>query len=181
MTVHRLRSSLMWGWLAVGFGAIVAAAQIATGGFSQALVGLGLGLAIAGLGWALFLRPAVILRADAVEVRNVVRIGSISWGRIAHVDLKWTLELVGDDGARVGSFAVPRSSAPRRRRTEEPAVTPSTSDQIASEIRQRAEAARAGDMPAAGRQAPSISRTTDLTGVAIVLASAAAAVLAFVA
>ena len=176
MDMHRLRSSTIWGWIAVGLGVVVAIAQLATSGLADAHVGLGLGLASAGLGWAVFLRPAVGISPDEVVFRNVIQRATIAVSRIASVELKWSLEVVGDDGRRMGSFAAPVSSAARRARTRgAPGDETGTEDlagEIAALVDQRAAAA------AAAGAGPSVIKQPEWAGIGIVVASAVAALVA---
>jgi hypothetical protein len=54
------------------------------------------GLAVA---WAVFVRPAVLLDAKGVTLRNIVRDAHIPWTRLTGVTSRWNLKvLVGDNG-----------------------------------------------------------------------------------
>jgi hypothetical protein len=54
------------------------------------------GLAVA---WAVFVRPAVLLDASGVTLRNIVRDVHIPWTRLTSVTSRWNLKvLVGDQG-----------------------------------------------------------------------------------
>ncbi|WP_159450188.1 PH domain-containing protein [Demequina sp. NBRC 110056] len=178
MVVHRLRSSLIWGWIAVGFGAAVAIVQLASSGFADAHVGLGLGLAAAGLGWAAFLRPSVVVSPDEIELRNVVQIASMPVDRIAGVELKWSLELVGDDGKRIGSFAAPVSGASRRLRARGQEGDERSTEHIAAEIGAIVEDSRSAGSADAAPSGPSAVKRADWAGIGIVVASVAAAAIA---
>ena len=58
------------------------------------------GLAVA---WALFVRPAVLLDAKGVTLRNIVRDVHIPWTRLTGVTSRWNLNvLVGDKGYTPG-------------------------------------------------------------------------------
>lgn len=47
--------------------------------------------------WVLFVRPAVLIGADGVTIRNVVRDVHIPWAKVTHVDSRWSLKVyVGD-------------------------------------------------------------------------------------
>ena len=118
MQTYRARSSLIWGWIAVGTGAAVAVWHVATAGFAYAHGGLGLGAAMAALGAAAFLRPHVAVAEDRIEIHNVTQVATVPFSRLEALDTRWTLEARGDDGRKVGAFAAPAPGASQSRRIE---------------------------------------------------------------
>lgn len=70
---------------------------------------------IAAISWVLFLRPRVRLRADGVEIRNVVTDTVVPFGAVDQVTHQWALELHDNQGRRHSSWAVPVRREWRRR------------------------------------------------------------------
>ena len=118
MQIYRARSSLVWGWLAVGVGTTVAVWHVASAGVSDAHGGLGLGAAMAALGAAAFLRPHVAVSHDRVELHNMTQVATVPFARLETLDTRWTLEARGDDGRKAGAFAAPAPGASQSRRIE---------------------------------------------------------------
>jgi hypothetical protein len=114
MQTYRSRSSQVWGWVAVGLGTAMALVAALTPGLSQSSVGVGLGVAFAASGVAIYLRPSIGIGADAIEVRNVVQVITVPFARLDSLETRWTLEMVGDDGKRVGSTGAPTRSSRQR-------------------------------------------------------------------
>lgn len=55
-------------------------------------------LVLAGV-WSIFVRPAVLLDAEGVTIRNVLRDVHIPWALLTYADARWSLKLfVGDRG-----------------------------------------------------------------------------------
>jgi len=52
-----------------------------------------------GLGgvWSIFVRPAVLLDAEGVTIRNVLRDVHIPWAQLTYVEARWSLKLFVDD------------------------------------------------------------------------------------
>lgn len=119
MRTYRARSSYVWGWLAVATGIGIAA----TAGVGSVNAAVGLGAAIAAAGIAAFLRPRVAIADDHVEVRNIVTTDSMPFARLARVETRWSLELVGDDDRTVGAFAAPAPGALQSVRLRRDAAT----------------------------------------------------------
>ncbi|MFV0286032.1 MAG: hypothetical protein ACK5IM_06525 [Demequina sp.] len=119
MEIYRSRSSQVWGWLCVGLGAAILLIQLIGSGLNGFSVGFGVAVAFAAVGAAAFLRPAVAVGRDAVEFRNVTQTVAIPFSRLAGLEAHWSLELVGDDGTKVGSFAAPARSGRDRLKSPE--------------------------------------------------------------
>jgi len=64
---------------------------------------------------ALFWRPAVVVDADAVELRNVLQDVRVPWGALDGVDTRYALTLVVGE-RRLQSWAAPARGRPPRRR-----------------------------------------------------------------
>ncbi len=109
MDVYRARSSLVWGWLCVALGLIFAVTDVVGSGLAEARLGVGVGAGVALVGIAVYLRPAVLIGDDGVVFRNVVTTASASFARIEEVSMRWSLEIVGDDGRKAAAFAAPAS------------------------------------------------------------------------
>ncbi|WP_084078928.1 PH domain-containing protein [Demequina sp. NBRC 110057] len=110
MEIYRSQSSRVWGWLCVGIGGTILLVQLIGSGLEQIHVALGMALAFAGMGAAAFLRPAVAVGDDHVELRNVTQTVVVPFARLDGLEAHWSLELVGDDGTKAGSFAAPARS-----------------------------------------------------------------------
>ncbi len=103
--------------LAIGFVTMVSCALLVVLGlFSSA--GLSVGdvtwpLSLALLAWALFVRPRVVIRKDAVLLQNLVRDVQIPWDRIDATQARWNLRVVTGGGATYGSWAISKQRPPR--------------------------------------------------------------------
>jgi len=115
MQVYRARSSLVWGWLCVGLGIVLGAGGVMSSGQGSTQQGLGFGAALAMIGIAAYLRPALKVTADAVEVTNITRNAVMPLSRIADISVGWSLEIHGDDGLIIASFAAPTTRNARAR------------------------------------------------------------------
>ncbi|SEJ34476.1 hypothetical protein [Demequina mangrovi] len=116
MQTYRARSSVVWGWVAIGLGVVVAVIHVSTVGFEYATGGLGLGAAAALFGYGAFLRPHVATYEDRVELHNVTQTATMPFSRLADLDTRWSLEVIGDDGLKVGAFAAPAPGGVSARR-----------------------------------------------------------------
>lgn len=188
MRTYRARSSAIWGWTAIGVGILIAVVHAASVGVANAQGGLGLGLAAAATGLAAFLRPHVAAGEDAVEVHNVLTVTTTPYARLDRLETRWTLELVGDDGRKAGSFAAPAPGAAQAHRIRKdahrigdqeaaygsPGDHPGTpSGDAAAMVRERWDAWKAThpDAPAGSRAAgagASSTRRLDPVGAALV-------------
>lgn len=113
MQVYRARSSLVWGWLCVGLGVLLGAGGVMASGQGSAQQGLGFGACLVLIGVAGYLRPALIVTGDAVTLKNVFHTSALPLSRIEEIRLNWSLEIHGDDGMTIRSFAAPTSRATR--------------------------------------------------------------------
>ncbi|MBC7298073.1 MAG: hypothetical protein H5T82_04190 [Demequina sp.] len=186
MQSYRARSSLVWGWLSVGLGLIMGIADVIASGVAGAQVGLGLGAAVAMIGTAAYLRPAVEVTPDSVVFRNMVHTATAPFARIQEISMRWSLEVRGDDGRKAGAFAAPAS---RRGRTgvfsnesldlaqgDEREGNPDSTGSHVFEAWQAWTAAHGTETDSA---TASITRQLDVIGLALVLGSIAAVVFAF--
>lgn len=58
--------------------------------------------------WAIFVRPAVLVDAGGVTVRNVVRDAHIPWSSLTHVQTRWNLKVfAGDRGFTAWAISSP--------------------------------------------------------------------------
>ncbi|WP_062461570.1 hypothetical protein [Demequina soli] len=196
MHTYRARSSTVWGWIAIGIGALVAVLHILSVGITHAHGGIGLGGAVALFGWAAFLRPHVAAGEDAVEIHNVTQTASVAYARLESLDTRWSLEAVGDDGTKVGAFAAPAPGARAARRPARPeeaesaaagvAMVGRAGDRIgtpsgdaAAMVRARLDAWRAAHpdaAPAAGDASPAVVRRPDWIGIGAMTAGTALAI-----
>lgn len=176
MQTFRARSSVVWGWIAVGAGAALALLHLATVGFSRGTGGFGLGVAAIAVGTAAFLRPRVETHGDAVVLRNTTHAVSIPFARLGAIETRWSLTLVDDAGRRWGAFAAPApgAAASMRRPAGEddaslggrPSDRPGTaSGDAAAMVHDAWEAWRAGHPD--GESDAAVERTPDLVGVAL--------------
>lgn len=125
MQVYRTRGSLVSGWLTVGVGLLLGAGGVMAASHGSAQQGIGLGACVAMIGVAAYLRPAVIVSPDAVTFKNVFHTAVVPLSRIKEISPRWSLEVHGDDGMTMGSFAAPTTRAARshegsRNRDQEP-------------------------------------------------------------
>ncbi|HZJ39537.1 MAG TPA: PH domain-containing protein [Demequina sp.] len=186
MHTYRARSSLIWGWVSVGLGLILAVSDLIASGVTGAKVGLGLGACVAMIGAATYLRPAVEVTPDGIVFRNLVHTATAPFARIQEISMRWSLEMLGDDGIKAGAFSVPAS---RRGRTgvfsnesvdlaqgdEREGRQDSTGSQVYAAWHTWKDAH--GGVP--DRTSASITRRLDVVGLALVLGSIAAVVFAF--
>ncbi len=186
MQTYRARSSLIWGWVSVGLGLILAFSDLIASGAAGAKVGLGLGACVAMIGAATYLRPAVDVTTDGVVFRNIVHTATAPFARIQEVSMRWSLEIHGDDGMKAGAFSVPASrhgrtgvfsneTAERAQRDEREGRQDSTGTQVYAAWQTWTNAH--GGAP--DRTSASITRALDPVGLALVLGSIAAVVFAF--
>lgn len=107
MRRYRSRSALVIAAALIVFFTTAAIAHITAGGVSEAGPSIGL----ATLAWcvaiAAYIRPKVLVGDNRVEIHNVVSVATINFERLAFVDTRWALELMGDDGRKVSAFAAP--------------------------------------------------------------------------
>lgn len=125
MQVYRTRGSLVSGWLTVGVGLLLGAGGVMAASHGSAQQGIGFGACVAMIGVAAYLRPAVIVSGAAVTFKNVFHTAVIPLSRIKEISPRWSLEVHGDDGMTMGSFAAPTTRAARshersRSRDQEP-------------------------------------------------------------
>lgn len=180
MQSYRARSSLVWGWISVGLGLSMVALDLVASGFSEAKIGLGLGACVAMMGTATYLRPAVELSPDAVVFRNIVHSASAAFSRIDEINMRWSLEMRGDDGRKAGAFAVPASRGGRtgifsneeaeRAHLDERESRP---DSVASRVHDAWQASPSTHVSAPDPSSPSITRRLDPVGLALVFGSVA--------
>ncbi|MDN4477666.1 hypothetical protein QQX10_07360 [Demequina sp. SYSU T00039] len=118
MQTYRARSSQIWGWTAVGTGAVIAVWHVIAAGLGNAQGGLGVGAGMIALGLAAFLRPHVAVTDDRVEIHNITQVATVPFSRLEGLDTRWSLEVRGDDGRKAGAFAAPAPGAAQSRRIE---------------------------------------------------------------
>lgn len=186
MHSYRARSSLVWGWLCVGLGLVLVFSDLVASGLAGAKVGLGLGACVAMIGTAVYLRPAVEITSDSVVFRNIVHTATAPFARIQEISMRWSLEILGDDGKKAGAFAAPAS---RRGGTgvfgmeSDDAVhgndTESNPDSAGSRVYAAWHAWTAAHGTEPDPTTTSITRQLDIVGLALVLGSIAAVVFAF--
>jgi len=186
MDVCRARSSLVWGWLCVGLGLIFAATDIVGSGLADARLGVGVGTCIALVGIAVYLRPAVLIGDDGVVFRNVVGTASAPFSRIREVSMRWSLEVLGDDGRKASAFAAPASRGARTgifgndaaegSMVEDREGRPDTTGSRLYDAWQSWKDSHRGE---ADTTASSISRGVDVKGIGLLVAAAIALVFAF--
>lgn len=178
MRTYRSTSSIVWGSLIVVVGAGLAVSQFLSSDRPDAGAGPALGLALAGAGIAVFLLPSIRIGTDVVEVHNVLQVVTVPFARLKAVEAMWTLELVGDDGRKIGVMTA-STRARRGRRVSEQAPTPGAGAAVQhgwDEWRNR------GGKPTPSRlakQSAAFSRKPNLAGIICVILSFAAAVVAY--
>jgi hypothetical protein len=186
MQTYRARSSLIWGWLCVGLGLTFAATDVVGSGLADARLGVGIGACVALVGAAAYLRPAVLIGDDGVVFRNVVGTASAPFARIREVSMRWSLEILGDDGKKAGAFAAPASRGGRTGIFGNDAVGYATVDD--REGRPDATGSRLYDAwrswtdaheGGADTTTASISRGVDAVGLALLVGAVAALAFAF--
>lgn len=178
MRTYRPTSSIIWGLLIVAVGTGLAVSQFLASDRADAGVGPALGLAFVGAGVAVFLLPSIRIGADAVEVHNVLQVVTVPFARLESVESLWTLELVGDDGRKVGVMASPARSRRERRRPEQSALPGAGAAVQDGWDEWRARGGRPAPAHTAGQSA-AFSRKPHLAGVTCVAISLAAAVVVF--
>ncbi len=186
MDVYRARSSLVWGWLWVGLGLIFAGADVVASGLSGANVGIGLGAGVAIVGVSVYLRPAVLIGADGVVFRNILHTASARYARIQEIRMRWSLEMVGDDGRKAGAFAVPASRSARTGVFDNDAPMPVRADDregqpnaVGSQVYDAWRAWTDAHGGEGDRTTASIRRQPDAVGIALMLVAGAALAFAF--
>lgn len=160
-------------------------AQLSTTGMADARVGLGLGVALAGSGVAGFLLPALRIGAQTVEVHNVVQIVTVPFSRLDAIEAQWTLELLTDNGRRVGVMAAPARSRSDRHRPDH-AETPEAALVVQEgwDAWRKNHAPVREDAPAdatavLGDGPQDVTRQPNLPGIACVVVAVVGAVVAF--
>jgi hypothetical protein len=180
MKSYRTRNSLVWGWVSVGLGVIMALSDLAASGVSGAKVGLGLGVCVAMMGTAAYLRPAVVVSDDGVVFKNIAHTASASFSRLADISMRWSLEMHGDDGRKSGAFAVPASRGGRTGifSNEEAELAhlderEGRPDSVATEVHDAWKTWQATHSPSPDDSTPSITRRPDAVGLALVIGAVA--------
>jgi hypothetical protein len=178
MQVIRTRGSLIAGWLTVAVGLLFASGGVMAATQGSAQQGIGLGACVALIGVAAYLRPAVAISGDAVTFKNVFHTATVPLSRIAEMSTRWSLEIHGDDGLTMGSFATPTTRAERshersRGRVKEPladqeAHSTSRSAAMIYDAWQEWKAAHA-DAPKHTGQEPSVTKRLDPMGLGLVV------------
>lgn len=177
MQVFRTRGSLVSGWLTVIVGLLFGAGGVMASSEGSARQGIGLGVCVALIGVAAYLRPAVIVSGDAVTFSNVFHTAIIRLSRIKEISPRWSLEVHGDDGLTMASFAAPTTRAMRshersRGRTQEP--PPDEGVRLASRAAEMVYDAWHGwkaahrDTPESDAQGPSVTKRLDPIGIGLV-------------
>lgn len=178
MRTYRSRSSIIWGLLSVAVGVGLAASQFLATDRADAHVGPALGLALVGAGVAVFLLPSIRIGADTVEVHNVVQVVTVPFARLEAVEAVWTLELVGDDGRKVGVMASPARSRRERHRSEHTATPGAAAAVQQGWDEWRSRGGKAASARTAGQSA-AFTRKPNPAGIACVAISLTAAVVTF--
>jgi hypothetical protein len=182
MQVYRTRGSLVSGWLTVGVGLLLGAGGVMTASQGSAQQGIGIGACVAMIGVAAYLRPAVIVSPDAVTFKNVFHTAVVPLSRISEISPRWSLEVHGDDGLTMASFAAPTTRAARsqegsRHRNEEPApdaeVHPSSRPAAMIYDAWQDWKATHPDTSTSGPQTPSVTKRLDPVGLGLVLVGVA--------
>ncbi len=186
MKVLRARSSIVLGWMSVGFGLILAISDIVASGVTDAQVGIGAGTSIGIIGVAAFLRPAVVISPDGVAFRNLLLTVTAPFSRIQEISMRWSLEMLGDDGKKADAFAAPASRGARtgvfnsrpadasRRVGDE-----GRADSIGTQVYDAWQAWSENHRVEPDRTMASMTRQLDMVGLVLVLGSVAAVVFAF--
>ncbi|NYI42271.1 PH domain-containing protein [Demequina lutea] len=182
MQVCRTRGSLVAGWLTAGVGLLLGAGGVMAATQGSARQGIGLGACVALIGVAAYLRPAVVVSGDAVTFKNVFHTAVVPLSRIAEISARWSLEVRGDDGMAMGSFAAPTTRAARsdersRNRVQETladqeAHSPSRPAAMIYDAWQEWKTAH-GDAPPHKGQSPSVTKRLDPMGLGLVLVGVA--------
>jgi hypothetical protein len=107
MRRYRSRSAIVIAAALIAFFTTGAVAHIVAVGANQANASIGLAILAVCVGIAGYVRPHLRVDTNHVEVHNVLSIASVDFERLAHVDTRWALELMGDDGRKVSAFAAP--------------------------------------------------------------------------
>ncbi|WP_296665006.1 hypothetical protein [Demequina sp.] len=197
MQIYRPRSSYVWGYIAIGVGAIVALLPLLGGGFDQARGTFAVGAAVAAFGTASFLRPHVAVTDERVEMHNILTTATVPFARLSALDTRWTLEAIGDDGRKAGAFAAPAPGAAQSHRIQKDIAKTGTdvsveggaaplrpgdrvgtpSGDAAAMVRDRWRAWQQAhpDGPTGGEES-SVTRGLDPIGIALILLGTAAAV-----
>ena len=182
MQVIRTRGSLIAGWLTVVVGLLFAVGGVMAATQGSARQGIGLGACVAMIGVAAYLRPAVVVSGDAVTFKNVFHTAAVPLSRIAELTARWSLEIHGDDGLTMASFAAPTTRATRsqersRARQQDPVPHQDThsSSRPAAMIYDAWQEWKAThlDAPKHVDQAPSVIKRLDPVGLGLVLVGVA--------
>lgn len=178
MQVFRTRGSLVSGWLTVVIGLLFGAGGVMASSQGSARQGIGLGVCVALIGVAAYLRPAVIVSGDAVTFKNVFHTAVMRLSRIKEISPRWSLEVHGDDGLTMGSFAAPTTRATRsheRSRDHHHDESPDQGVHSASrsaamiyDAWQKWKVAHPGN-PEPDAQGPSMTKRLDPIGIGLVL------------
>lgn len=176
---YRAGSAPIWGGVGVTAGVLLGVLSIAADGLAQSWPPLAWGLAVALVSAALFFRPVIVVNEHAVVVHNVLQIVTVPFARLKDLETRWGLELVVDDGSKVGAFAAPDPN--RRDRKKPPSEQASAS--LVAMIRGAEEQwlegpHRSADESKWADRAPT-ERRWDPVGVGLVVAAFAAAAVGF--
>lgn len=117
--VYRTVPARVLGWVMIAGAGVLAALTVVdvSRGRDEGLVfAVALVVGIAAVSWALFLRPRVRLRADGVELTNVVSDTVVPFGAVEEVSHQWALELRDTSGRRHSSWAIPVKREWRQRK-----------------------------------------------------------------
>lgn len=187
--VYRTVPARVIGWALVA-GAVVLAGltvlDLLAGthrGFVQPAAGV---VAVAAVGWVLFLRPHVRLHTDGVVLADIVRDTTVPFAALSEITDRWALELHDHEGHRYSSWAVPvRREWTRRRSIDDYAETTrrrgsggTTAQGVADEVQRAFQRWRldGGELPAASRPGTE-AKVTRRVATSAVAALALAAVL----
>ncbi|PKQ25871.1 MAG: hypothetical protein CVT64_07465 [Actinobacteria bacterium HGW-Actinobacteria-4] len=107
MRRYRSRSALVIASALIAFFTTSAIAHVIAVGSQQAVPSIGLAILAWCVAIAGYIRPRVLVGDAHVEIHNVVTVARIGFDRLAYVDTRWALELMGDDGRKVTAFAAP--------------------------------------------------------------------------
>lgn len=73
-------------------------------------------LVVVSVTWIFLLRPAVVIRPDSVDLRNVFTDVVVPYARLDRAEQQWALELIDNAGVKHSSWAIPvrRELRPRK-------------------------------------------------------------------
>lgn len=166
----------MWGWFGIAAGALIAVLGSVNMGFPAGFGAIGVGVAVALVAYATFMRPAIAIHPSGVLIHNILRSAYVPFARMADLSTQWGLEVLTDDGKKVSAFAAPD---PQRRDRKKPPSEHKSAPLVAM-IRGGEEQWLESDHRVADTQwalqQPSIIRGWDWTGVAFILGAGAAVV-----